>query len=290
MCKFLKFNKGHGNGVKVGSSDQDLGAAANLSSGVDWSSILSAYELKDLPDRFDPMYLGLCEKTISELSQKLEEKNDREKVRTAEEKITSLMAQQSVRPKTRHQSGVQAGQPGMSRSPSLSPPPAFGEAGTQWGSQDLGGAIFTRSIVEHGDTKDYLGKLRPEAHLVPPKQYDQMNFRELILGMAGVHQHLVQQGRPTQGYELHTLFILRKSVSFLYTNSASVLYEKYVTDKVLSGEFIDYPSSCIDAALEFFCHTYRKQESISPTTARTQQKPWSGYLYPYCYFYNEGAL
>lgn len=90
-------------------------------------------------------------------------------------------------------------------------------------------------------------------------------------------------------YELHTLFILQKSVSFLYTNSASVLYEKSITDKVLSGEFLDYPSSCSDLALEYFCDMYRKHESLSPGNGKNQQKPWSGYPYPYCYFYNEGT-
>lgn len=97
-----------------------------------------------------------------------------------------------------------------------------------------------RAVVEEGDTKDYLGKLRPENHLVPIKSYESMNYRELILGMAGVHAHLQQHNRVTYGYEQHCLFVKRKSVSFLYANSASVLYDRQVTDKVISGEFSDY--------------------------------------------------
>lgn len=254
-----------------------------------WGISLSSDELANVPDRFDPMYLGLCEKTICELKQKLEEKNDLEKVQAAEDEISNLMAQLSVRPKSRSVSGPNANlHHNMQRSPSQSHT-GPGDGGTQWGNQDGNGALFIRSVVEQGDSKDYLGKLRPEVHLVPPKHYEAMNFRELMLGMAHVHHHLVQNGCPTHGYELHTMFILRKSVSFLYTNSASVLYEKYVTDKVVSGEFLDYPSSCSDAALEFFCDTYRRQECTSSGNGRSQQKPWSGYPYRYCYFYNEGA-
>lgn len=230
------------------------------------------------------MYLGLCEKTITELKQKLEDKKDLEKVCAAEDEITSLMNQLSVRPKTSHFSGPSPPHSGIPHSPGK-----LRADGTPWTHHDASGAFFDRLVVEHGDSKDYLGKMRPESHLVPPKHYEAMNFRELLLGMAHVHQHLIQNGRPTHGYELHTMFILRKSVSFLYSNLASVLYEKYVTDKVLSGEFLDYPSSCSDAAREFFCDTYRRQESSSPTGGKNHQKPWSGYPYPYCYFYNEGA-
>lgn len=168
LCKHLKFNKEPG-------GSQDSGAAASPISGVDWSAILSTDELKNVPDRSDPSYLGLCEKTISELKQKLEEKNDLEKVRAAEDKISSLMAQLSVKPKTRQNSGAQPSHIAIPRSPGHSPP-MLGESGSQWDNQDLGAAIFTRSVVEQGDSKEYLGKLRPESHLVPSKHYEAMNF------------------------------------------------------------------------------------------------------------------
>lgn len=70
-----------------------------------------------------------------------------------------------------------------------------------------------------------------------------MNYRELVLGMAGVHAHLLQNGRPVYGYEQHCLFKKRKSAPFLYSNLASSSYDRYVTDKVISGEFWDFPSS-----------------------------------------------
>lgn len=290
MCKQLKFGK-----MQTSTSQQDLGATASPSSKLDWSALLSADELKDLPDRDDPVYLGLCEKTISELKEKLEEKKELEKVQAAEDEISGLMAQLSMNSRPVNSSGDYSSgfrpsvyQSGMPKSPNTSHA-AVGDVNPHWSNHDLAGPLFSRAVVERGDSKEYLGKMRPESHLVPPKPYESMNFRELLLGMSGVHQHLVQNGRPTHGYEMHTLFILRKSVSYLYTNAASVLYEKYVTDKVLSGEFLDYPSSCIDAALEFFCDTYRKQESSSPANASNQKKPWSGYPYPYCYFFNEGA-
>lgn len=127
--------------------------------------------------------------------------------------------------------------------------------------------------------------------LVPVKSYELMNYRELVLGMAGVHAHLLQCGRPVYGYEQHCLFVKRKSASFLYSNLASTLYDRYVTDKVLSGEFCDYPSSCSDAALEYFCDTYRRENQVAYSgqnaNASMSSKPWSGYPYPYCFFFNE---
>lgn len=94
MCKQLKFGK------NLGITPQQVtGATASPSSGLDWSSILSPEELKDIPDRSDPSYLGLCEKTISELKQQLEQKNDLEKVRAAEDQISILMAQLQVNPR-----------------------------------------------------------------------------------------------------------------------------------------------------------------------------------------------
>lgn len=150
-------------------------------------------------------------------------------MQAAEDKITSLMSQLSVRPKSRYPSGIHpAGLP-MSQAGVPRSPGSGGDSYAQWSNQDIG-AVFIRSVVEQGDSKEYLGKLCPEAHLIPSKHYESINFREVLLGMSGVHQHLVNNSRPTQGYELHTQFILRKSVSFLYTNSASVLYEKYVKD------------------------------------------------------------
>lgn len=121
-----------------------------------------------------------------------------------------------------------------------------------------------------------------------------MNYRDLVLGMAGVHSHLLLHGRPVDGYLAHCLFVKRKSASFLYTNQASILYDRYVTDKVIAGEFKDFPSSCSDASLEYFFDSYRRepyQVHSSPLTPAGSKggKPWSGFPYPFCFFHNEGA-
>lgn len=120
-----------------------------------------------------------------------------------------------------------------------------------------------------------------------------MNYRDLVLGMASVHNHLLMNGRPVDGYEAHCLFVKRKSASFLYTNQASILYDWVVTDKVLSGEFKDFPSSCADASLEYFCDSYRRESPSTHSPPSNQGvskglKPWSRFPYPFCFFYNEG--
>lgn len=151
-----------------------------------------------------------------------------------------------------------------------------------------------RTVVEASDSKEYLCKLRAESQLTPQKSYESMNYRDLVLGMAGVHNHLLLHGRPVDGYESHCLFVKRKSASFLYTNQASILYDRYVTDKILAGEFKDFPSSCSDACLEYFCDSYRRESHqfhISPSSPNGAKgaKPWSGFPYPFCWFFNEGT-
>lgn len=58
---------------------------------------------------------------------------------------------------------------------------------------------------------------------------------------------------------------------------------------MLSGEYLDYPSSCPDASLEFFCDSYRRENSQKTpgVSNKSSIKPWSGYPFPFCYFYNE---
>lgn len=65
--------------------------------------------------------------------------------------------------------------------------------------------------------------------------------------------------RSVVGYEANCHFVRRKSVSFLYSNLACVLFDRYVTDRVINGEFLDYPLACADASLEFFSDTYRSR-------------------------------
>lgn len=86
---------------------------------------------------------------------------------------------------------------------------------------------------------------------------------DLVLGMAGVHSFLKQCNRPTAGYETHCMFIKRKAASFLYTNTANVLYDRFVTDKVISGEYHDYPSACAEGSLEYFCDSYRREHHVN---------------------------
>lgn len=78
---------------------------------------------------------------------------------------------------------------------------------------------FSCAIVKPGDGKEYVSKLRLENHLVPVKTYENVNFRELMLGMDGVHSHLLNNGRSVIGYESHCHFVRRKVVSFAFKPS-----------------------------------------------------------------------
>lgn len=270
-------------------SDDEVGA--NPNSIVAWSSILSKEEMAAMPPREDLSYMELCERTIADLTHQLESASQSQRVEKAENRIASLMAKLKIGQQESGSEGkLGAGMHDRNRTPTR------GRGDTWKGDYYYGDCASPspvpgfKNVVESSDTKEYLGRLRPESHLVPVKNYEAMNYRELVLGMAGVHAHLLQNGRPVYGYEQHCLFIKRKSASFLYSNLASTLYDRYVTDKVISGEFWDYPSSCSDAALEFFCDSYRRDiqnpSTVNPN-GKSGTKPWSGYPYPYCFFYNE---
>lgn len=271
--------------------DSTMGATAAgtnskmATAGINWAAILPSDELATVPDRSSDDYMGFCEKVIGELSQKVRDSEEESKVLSAEKKITELMSQLELNESRREKK--------------LSCRDSHGKPGAVLPDADTyhSGPFFRgpfRTIVEPTDGKDYLCKLRAESHLTPTKSFDSMNYRDLVLVMAGVHNHLLIHGRPVDGYEAHCLFVKRKSASFLYTNQASILYDRYVTDKILAGEFKDYPSSCSDASLEYFCDSYRR-ESFQSHTSPSQSngakggKPWSGFPYPFCYFYNEGA-
>lgn len=131
--------------------------------------------------------------------------------------------------------------------------------------------------------------LHPEVHLPILKSYEKITYRDLVLDMAGVHAHLLHSGRPTAGYEAHCLFVKRKAASFLYSNLANILYNRFVTNKVISGEYTDFPSSCGDVTLEFYCDSYRVEHGSSSQNSgvKSPVKPWSGYPYPFCFFWNE---
>lgn len=278
------------------SSDTGMVAGAAFpDSKVDWASILSSGELAAMPERDHPDYLSLCEKIIENLTEKLAKAEEREKVSRAESQITGLMAQLQLGSggQRRRSSPLPAstcvpnsgefGSPPTSKPPTVDPS-AMGDPSVH---PILG--HYSRPIVDSSDGKEYVSKLRMENHLVPVKPYDQVNYRELMLGMDGVHSFLISSGRAVMGYESHCHFIRRKAVSFLYTNLACVLYDKYVTDRVISGEFYDYPAACADASLEFFSDTYRRDvQKPAVTVQKGAAKPWSGYPYPYCYFFNEG--
>lgn len=253
---------------------------------INWSTIVPPDELSSIPGRDDSSYLGFCEKIISELNAKVEESKENSKVLTAEATIIDLMSQLHITDS------------GAGHSPSPGDSRRSGADLSRHFSMD---AMSThrpsvlRQVVEVDDCKEYKSKLRPESHLIPAKTYEQMNYRDLVLGMAGVRSHLVHNNRPVIGYDSHCLFIKRKSATFLYSNIASILYDRFVSDRVLSGEYIDFPSSCSDAALEFYCDSYRRDGMASHGGGggqpghgqRSGGKPWSGYPYPYCYFWNE---
>lgn len=143
------------------------------------------------------------------------------------------------------------------RLPGLSTPPrlAFPTHGLHVGpssSPGIAGATGSspmyKYVVEATDSKEYLSRLYPGAHLPSVSSYEKMNYRDLVLGMVGVHSHLVYWGQPTRGYEAHCEFVKRKATSFLYTNMANVLYDRMVTENVIAGVYEDYPSSCGDAS------------------------------------------
>lgn len=230
-----------------------------------------------------------CEQVIEDLCNRAEKASRMERVNRAEGQISGLMSKLSIGSSSPlHRQGRKSSPlpqvTGTQPSQSLDHRVTFG-LNSSYRGQCL------RPIVEESDSKDFIAKLPPEAHLILVKSYESMNYRELILGMDGVHFHLLNHGKPMSGYELHCNFVKRKSVNFLYSNLASVLYDKYVIDRVVSGEYIDY-SSCPDACLEFFCESYRRESQKATVGIGNKggQKPWSGYPYPYCFFHNEWIL
>lgn len=168
-------------------------------------------------------------------------------------------------------------------------PPSPGGYGTTSPGSSQGQLLNYRNVCEPTDSKEYISMLHPENHLPIVKSYETMTYRDLVLGMAGIHSHLVHAGRPTAGFDAHCLFIKRKAASFLYTNLANILYNRFVTNKVISGEYVDFPSSCGDAMLEFYCDSYRVEHGVnnSHNSGKSPAKPWSGYPYPFCFFWNE---
>lgn len=206
-----------------------------------WEAILPPDELTTVPLRTSDEYLGFCEKIITELTQKLEDSEEETKVREAEPKIGDLMSQLKLNESIRERK--------CSRRESRENDTGFlPDSGPDPSCHGFTGSF--RTVVEPTDSKDYLCKLRAESHLTPKKSYESMNYRDLVLGMAGVHFHLLMNGYPVDGYEAHCLFVKRKSASFLYTNQASILYDRFVTDKVIAGEFKDFPSSCSSSTLD----------------------------------------
>lgn len=76
--------------------DSDDEAAANPSSMVAWSSVLSPDKLSDMPSREDPAYMDLCEKTIADLTQQLEFASKSHRVEKAENRIAALMSKLKI--------------------------------------------------------------------------------------------------------------------------------------------------------------------------------------------------
>lgn len=210
--------------------DSDDEVVANPSSQVAWSALLLKSELESLPDRTDPAYMDLCERTISDLSKQVEAMSNTQKVEKAESVIANLMSKLKLGPVDSSGDGAGDGprDKAAARDKSMGTPSRG--RGDLWNgdmqrgaSPNIGFSSGLKNVVEPDDNKEYLRKLRPESHLVPIKNHESMNYRELVLGMVGVHAHLLQHGRPVYGYEQHCLFVKRKSVSFLYSNLAGDL-------------------------------------------------------------------
>lgn len=75
--------------------DSDDEVPANPNSMVAWSSILSSEEA-ELPDRTDPSYMDLCERTITDLTKQLESSTQYQRVEKAESQIASLMSKLKI--------------------------------------------------------------------------------------------------------------------------------------------------------------------------------------------------
>lgn len=242
-CKNLKFGiqywKDSVASENESEGQEDLGVS-DPNSKVAWDTILSPTELSTMPARTEDSYLPFCGKIIQDLNEKVEQMSSHARISEAEDKITELMQKlhlgssrqrrRSCPPMGGHQLSAMGGQQVPATTLRSSRPGSQMVVGSQQpydvsasrqgnGTQafELG---FPRNVVEPGDTKEYIGKLRPENHLVPQKTYENMNFRELVLGMDGVHSHLISNNRCVSGYEAHSHFVKRKSVNFLYSNIA----------------------------------------------------------------------
>lgn len=194
LCRNLAFRKntGHYEAKSMGATAADTNSKM-AASGVNRAAILPADELATMPDRTSDEYMAFCEKVIGELSHKVEASEEESKVLAAENKICELMSQlhmsESSRERKLSRRDSRAGS-GLLL-PDVSPDPH---------------SHLFRTVVVPTDSKDYLSKLRAEAHLTPLKNYEAMNYRDLVLGMAGVHNHLLFHGHPVDGYEAHCLF------------------------------------------------------------------------------------
>lgn len=114
-----------------------------------------------------------------------------------------------------------------------------------------------------------------------------MNYRELVLGMAGVHSHLLQHGRPVYGYEQH--FIPKTQSSLLSIHKLSEYTVWSVCDRQgVVGRVLRLPIilqwRCTGV---FLWHLSDLGTFTHGSGGKTSGKPWSGYPYPYCYFFNE---
>ena len=249
----------------------------------------------DIPDSDDPRYESYLADRIAEEEDRLTMLKDKCRLTAMEQQLASLrlqttelsvksdlhmdpepdtgVASQLLSAVTRGAAGGSVSYPRSPRTPTTRSP-------------------FTPQCPK--EEKEFLSKLQALSYMPEPKPVEKITYRDFICAMTKVLKTLTDLEIDPSRYAAHMSCIASKAALNLYATDALIKYEAAVTEKVITGHYIDWVAAAPECvALHLGADaTYAVRQggssrwSCQTSTSFGQGRDFSDWPKEICWLYN----
>ena len=197
--------------------------------------------MADVPDHDSPLYAAYLAEKIEEEESRLKQLQEKCRVTSMEEQLASLRLQTSALDKktlsARGHDGDSDSDTGVASQ--LLSAVNRGTDGSSHAHRPASARPSPFSPQRPKEEKEVLSKLQALAHL-PDKAIEKITYRDFICAMTKVLKTLTELCIDPCQYAAHMCFITSKAALNLYATDALIKYEAGVTERVISGQYLDW--------------------------------------------------
>ena len=202
-----------------------------------------------IPDRDSDEYEPYLAKKIEEEEERLKQLKDKTRISEMESQLAGLRLQTAELDRHREvltwpgsARGAKPSDTGVASAllAASKPPEPGSPLGASAGLFGASRSAFQPAIQRSREEREMLSKLRAISHLPEVKAVEKITYRDYISAMIKVAQLVCELGIDATNYIAHMSFISGKAALNLYATDAMIKYEAAVTDRVISGQYIDW--------------------------------------------------